>query len=85
MKKEVLDRANDLSREIKDLDMMVFCFDRTWAVRLTVKTPKLILHSVAYGAFEGHDIICDKELGDRIKQVVREYKAEKELELEELI
>ena len=84
MKQETLKKAIELRKEIDKLDSILFYLGCTWRAKLTSKTPKLLLGNIAYGAFKSIEIECDRELTERIQELVTNYRAEKEKEYENL-
>lgn len=84
MKKEILDRANELSEIIKNTDAFIYTFRQTWKHGILKSKANLSIGHVSFGAIEYSEIEADKALSDKIYNALIEYQSEIKKEFDEL-
>lgn len=80
----ILDKANKLSEEIKELDVFLCYAERVWKGKLTSKMCIGKLISLPYGAFGKREIELGTDLKNKMLDVLREHKEELEQQLIDL-
>ncbi len=81
-----------ISEELKPIkDFLFWCGEKykcnsveKYNCRLITKAKEFLIGRQGYGAMESTEVLLPKELQDRIIEVVEDYVAEKEKELEQI-
>ncbi len=79
-----LKRANELKKEIQELDSFIFYASKVWTGKLTIKEKVMSFISNAYGAFESKEFKMDTHIKNRVLDVLIDYKNELEKEFEDM-
>lgn len=76
MNTEDLKLANEIQKEIKELDLFIFMAERVWTGKLLQKTPKtssITFKSNAYGAINSSEYEMNTEVKNKVLDVLREH------------
>lgn len=84
MTEQQLKRANELKKEIKELEWFTDRVSKSWRGKVKRIRERIIFSNVPYGVIEEKELECNTKLKNRINDVVMEYKKELEAELEAL-
>jgi hypothetical protein len=84
MEKEKLKRANELSKEIAELDSFIRKAESVWTGKLIKRETKYIFKSSAYGAINSAELELNTTLKNKILLEVQIYRKELADELERL-
>lgn len=84
MDAEVLERANKILAEIKELDLFLHTFNSCWKGEIDVTMGRWTLCNKPFGLFARRHLEVDTTLKKRISSVIEIYKEELEQELKTL-
>ena len=85
MEKKILDRANELSKRLSEINSFIYTYKQTWKRgKLTIKKRKLFIGHLGYGFYASEEIEADKVLSEKIYLALLEYQEEIRKEFEEL-
>ena len=79
-----LEKANELRKEIKELDSFIFTASRVWTGKLTIKDKVMKFISNSYGAFQSKEFNMNTDIKNRVLKVLEEYKSELEEEFKDI-
>ncbi len=79
-----LDRANELQKEIRELDDFIFTAERVWEGKLIHKTTKFIFKTIAYGYLESEEYTLNTETKNEVLEFLKAKLLKLKDELEQL-
>lgn len=84
MKKEVLNRANELNKRIEALENFIHTFSQTWKHGILKSRAELTIGHTSFGAYKYSEIQADEVLSEKIYNALLEYQIEIQKEFNEL-
>ena len=84
MDSKKLERANELEKEIKELDYFLWRASRTPAGKLTIKDRIMKVISKSYGIVKEEEFNLNTTIKSRVLDVLEQYKQELEEEFKNL-
>ena len=84
MDTNTLKRANDLKKEIGELDNFIFYASKVWGGQLTIKEKIMSFISDSYGAFKSKEFKMNTDIKNRVLDVLIKYKDELEEEFKNM-
>ena len=84
MDSKKLERANELEKEIKELDYFLWTAGRVWTGKLTIEDRIMKLISNGYGAIRSAEFNMNTTIKNRVLNVLEQYKQELEEEFKSL-
>ena len=79
-----LKRANELAKEIRELERFIHVASSVWTGKLLSREVKLIFKTTAYGIFDSEEYEMDTDIKNKVLGVLRNYLAELKEELRQL-
>lgn len=77
MEKYTLERANELSERIDEVDSFISRYTKTWKRgKLSFRKKRLFVGHKGYGYYNSSEIEADKVLSEKIYQALLEYQEE---------
>lgn len=77
-------RANELAKEIRELEEFIHVASSVRTGKLLSKEVRLVFKTTAYGIFNSEEYEMGKEITKKVLQVLRDYLAELKEELRQL-
>ena len=87
MNKSTLEQANKLYEQLDNLDGFIYGCEQSWKNIIIPKQKRSNNLNIAYkgyGYINRKEFMCDKELSNRIFDVVAQYRDEKKKEFEKM-
>lgn len=84
MTEENLKKANDIQKEMKELENFIWHAERIWTGKIIKQTQKYIFKANGYGYFEDAEYNLSTEIKDRMLEVLKEYLEELKTKLNNL-
>ena len=84
MTEENLKKANDIQKEMKELENFIWHAERIWTGKIIKQTQKYIFRANGYGCFEDAEYNLTTEMKDRILEVLKEHLEELKTKLNNL-
>lgn len=84
MDTNTLKRANDLKKEIGELDNFIFYASKVWGGQLTIKEKIMSFISNSYGSFKSKEFKMNTDIKNRVLDVLIKYKDELEEEFKNI-
>ena len=66
-------KANNIKEEIRELDLFIYSAEKVWKGKLTKRTSKYILKSVAFGIFDEVEYHMNTGMKNKVLDVLREH------------
>jgi len=84
MTEEILQKANEIQKEIKDLNKFISNAEMLWTGKLVIRKPKLFFKTNSYGAVTGEEFGLDNEMKDEVLDLLKTKRDNLLKELEKL-
>ena len=73
MTSDELIQANNITKEIKELDLFIWTAERVWTGKIIRKSSKYIFRSFAYGLHDEAEYHMNTETKNKVLNVLREH------------
>lgn len=65
-----LEKANEIKKQIREIDCFLATAKRVWTGKLVIKKPRLFFIANGYGAFRSNAFELDTRLKDKVVEVL---------------
>ena len=83
MDRQGLNKANELQKEIDELESFIYSAEKVWTGKI-IKDTKYIFESNAYGVFESKEYKMNTEIKNKVLGVLRDHLQGLKTQLESL-
>ena len=73
MKKEDLNKANEIKKEIDELEHLIWSAEKVWTGKIIKRDIKYIFKSNAYGMIEEQEYRMNTNIKNKVLDVLREH------------
>ena len=81
--KELIE-ANNINKEIKELDLFIWTAERVWTGKIIKKDTKYIFKSSAYGGIDSAEFNMNTEIKNKVLDVLRNHLKDLKIRLENI-
>lgn len=79
-----LERANEINKEIRELESFIFTASRVWEGKLIRQEQRYIFKTISYGAFSSEEYFMNTDIKNKVLDVLRNHLEELKEELRQL-
>lgn len=79
-----LKRANEINKEIRELESFIYTASKVWTGKLISRETKVIFKTTAFGVFDSEEYQMNTDIKNKVLDVLRNHLEELKEELRQL-